>query len=187
MSKPKITAYDICSVSIFAAIITIMSQISIPMPYGVPMTLQTLAILLAGVVSGPKKGAIATGIYIFLGAAGVPVFAGFNGGLGAVFGYTGGFIMSFPVIALFAGLGALKADKWSLWTGLVAGVVTNYTCGVVYYSLYTSNSLAVSFVTCVLIFIPMDAAKVIFVGVFGKKIRSMLIKAKVSFCRRKAR
>ena len=95
-----------CHISIFAAIIAVCAQVSLPMPYGVPLTLQTFAIQLAGVVLGPKKGALAALVYITLGAVGVPVFAGFTGGMGIVLGVTGGFILSFPLLALLAGIGS---------------------------------------------------------------------------------
>ena len=178
--KPRsFPVYDLCLISIFTAIITVMAQLSIPMPYGVPMTLQTFAILLAGVVLGAKKGTIATLVYVLLGIIGVPVFAGFNGGIGIVLGYTGGFIMSFPIMALTAGVGASKNNKWWLWGGLVAGVIINYICGVVYFSFHTSNDLIVSFTTCVLLFIPTDAVKIIAVGLFGKKMKDILMKGKL--------
>ena len=90
----------------FAAVIAVLAQIAIPLPSGVPVTLQTFAVALTGVVLGAKRGSIATFVYILLGAVGVPVFSGFNGGLGAIVGKTGGFIWGFLFLAFFAGLGA---------------------------------------------------------------------------------
>ena len=159
MKSKKLSVYDLCMIGVFTAIIAVMAQIIIPMPYLVPMTLQTLGILLAGVILGPKKGMIATVIYILIGATGAPVFAGFTGGLGTIFGPTGGFILSFPVIALAAGTGAEKSNKLFLWSGLAAGVIINYTCGVIYYSIRTSSDLITSFIACVLFFIPADIMK----------------------------
>jgi len=164
---------DLCFISIFTAIIAIMAQIVIPMPYGVPMTLQTLAISLAGILLGPRRGAISALLYVLLGAVGVPVFAGFNGGLGAVFGPTGGFIMSFPVLAFAAGFGAARNNTKWLYGGIIAGIVLNYLCGVVYFSIITSNDLITSFVTCVLVFIPTDILKIITAGLIGKKVRML--------------
>jgi len=164
---------DLCFISLFTAIIAIMAQIVIPMPYGVPMTLQTLAISLSGILLGPKRGAISTLLYVLLGAVGVPVFAGFNGGLGAVFGPTGGFIMSFPVLAFAAGFGAARNNAKWLYGGIVAGIIFNYICGVFYFSIVTSNDLATSFITCVLVFIPTDILKIITAGLIGKKVRML--------------
>jgi len=173
MKARKISVNDLCMMGIFTAVIAVMSQIMIPMPYGVPMTLQTLAIPMAGIMLGSKKGTLATIIYMLVGAVGVPVFAGFAGGLGIVFGPTGGFIMSFPILAFAAGIGAEKNNKWSIWIGLVAGVIINYICGVIYFSLYTSNDLITSFTACVLLFIPTDIVKIITAGMLCTKIRRL--------------
>jgi len=165
---------------VFAAIIAVFAQIIIPLPYGVPITLQTLAIPLAGVVLGSKKGTITTILYILIGAVGVPVFAGFTGGLGVVFGPTGGFILSFPFLALAAGLGAEKDNKLWLWGAIVTGVLVNYLCGVVYFSIFTSNDLITSFMVCVLVFIPGDILKVAAVGLLGERLRRMLLQRSTS-------
>ena len=93
-TKSKIEIRDICYIAIFTAIIAVMAQISIPLPGGVPLTLQTLAVPLAGIILGAKRGTMSTIIYILLAMAGVPVLAGFSGGAGVVFGVTGGFIIS---------------------------------------------------------------------------------------------
>lgn len=92
--------------AMFAAVIAVLAQIAIPLPSGVPVTLQTFAVALTGVVLGAKLGTISTFIYILLGAVGVPVFSGFNGGLGAIVGKTGGFIWGFLFLAFFTGVGA---------------------------------------------------------------------------------
>jgi len=170
--------------AVFTAIIAVMAQIVIPMPLGVPMTLQTLAIMLTGVMLGAKKGTLVTVVYILAGALGAPVFAGFTGGLGTVFGPTGGFILSFPLLALAAGTGAEKSSKCPpnskfralcLWSGLVIGVVINYLCGVFYFSIYTSNDLVTSFTACVLYFIPTDILKIVIAGLIGVKVRRLLM------------
>jgi len=163
----------LCHIGIFAAIIAASAQIVIPMPFGVPMTLQTLAIPLAGIVLGAKNGVIATLVYVLLGAVGVPVFAGFAGGIGIVFGRTGGFIISFPFMAFAAGIGAKKGKLWlSAW--LMLGASVNYICGMLMFSSVTSNSLAASFSFVVLPFIPTTIIKIAILIAFGKPIKQML-------------
>ena len=93
----KFSVRDICYAGLFAAVIAVMAQISIPMPLGVPMTMQTFAITLAAVVLGSKLSAIATLVYLLLGAVGVPVLANFSGGIDKFVGPTGGFLISFPI------------------------------------------------------------------------------------------
>ena len=91
----KFNTRDICYIALFTAVIAVMAQISIPMPLGVPMTMQTFAITLAAVVLGAKFSTLSTFIYLLLGAVGVPVLAGFSGGLDKFVGPTGGFLFSF--------------------------------------------------------------------------------------------
>ena len=82
----------------FTAIIAVCAFISIPS--SVPFTLQTFAIFLAVLVLGGKMGSLSVFIYLCLGAIGVPIFAGFNGGIGVLLGNTGGYILGFMFIAL---------------------------------------------------------------------------------------
>jgi len=180
MKAKQIPIKDLCMMAVFTAILAVMAQIIIPMPYGVPMTLQTLAILLAGIMLGSKRGTISTLVYVLLGAVGAPVFAGFTGGLGIVFGPTGGFILSFPLLAFAAGYGAEKNNKLWLWGGIIAGVMINYLCGLIYFSIYTSNDFITSFTVCVLVFIPTDIIKILIAGLFGVKVRKLLLQRSVT-------
>ena len=170
-----LTIRDTCHIGIFAAIIAVCAQISIPMPALVPITLQTFAILLAGVVLGAKKGVLAALVYILLGAVGVPVFANFTGGPGVIFGRTGGFILSFPLMALAAGIGAQRRKLWlAVW--LVVGTAVNYFCGVMMFSFITSTGVIAALPLVVVPFLPGDAVKVVMVLVLGGVIRQALVK-----------
>src|SRR5699024_494516 len=77
--------------ALFAAIIGILAQVTIPLPL-IPITGQTLAVGLAATILGSRLGTIAMLLYIAMGAIGIPVFAQMTGGLGVIFGPTGGFI-----------------------------------------------------------------------------------------------
>ena len=112
MKKQSLHIRDLCIIGLFTAVIVIMAQIVIPMPFGVPFTMQTFAITLAGIVLGSKNGAIASIIYVMLGAIGLPVFANFTGGWQSIAGPTGGFILSFPILAYLTGLGMELRSKW---------------------------------------------------------------------------
>ena len=179
MDTKILSVRDICSIGIFTAVITVCAQLSIPMPYGVPLTLQTFAIPLAGVILGAKKGAISTLIYILLGAAGIPVFAGFTGGLGIVIGPTGGFIFSFPLMAITAGVGESKSNRVWLVFWLVLGTALNYLCGMFFFSLVMSSSLKTAFAVCVLPFIPTGIIKIALVAVCGRMIKRALAESGV--------
>ena len=101
---------DICYAGLFAAVIAVMAQISIPMPLGVPMTMQTFAIHAGCCGAGSKLSAIASLVYLALGAVGVPVLANFSGGFDKFVGPTGGFLISFPLMAYIIGLGVEHRD-----------------------------------------------------------------------------
>lgn len=144
------------------------------MPYGVPITLQTFAILLAGIVLGPRTGMLSAELYVLLGAVGVPVFAGFRGGVAVLLGPTAGFILSFPVLALAAGIGADRGNRASLGVGLAAGSIVNYLCGMIVFSLVTAKDLDTAFLACVFPFIPTDALKTAAAGMLGVKLKNIL-------------
>ena len=90
--------YDMVYIAIFAVLMAICSWISIPM--AVPFTLQTFGVFMAVGILGGKRGTFAVLIYIILGAIGVPVFAGFSGGIGVLLSSTGGYIIGFLFSAL---------------------------------------------------------------------------------------
>lgn len=101
----------------FAAVLAVLSQIQIPMPSGMPVTLQTYAVALTGFLLGSRYGTATVGIYILLGAVGLPVFTGFTGGPGKLVGTTGGFIWGFLILA--AACGGVRAGEGSEAQGIL--------------------------------------------------------------------
>ena len=89
--------------SMFTAIISVMSQIIIPIQ-PIPFSLSLLAIFLTGALLEPKYAFLSTLAYILLGAFGLPVFAGLRGGIHVLAGMTGGFIMAYPIMAFITAL-----------------------------------------------------------------------------------
>ncbi|MDR1651073.1 MAG: biotin transporter BioY [Synergistaceae bacterium] len=175
MNESRISTKDISQIGLFTALIAVMAQISIPMPLGVPMTMQTFAISLAGVMLGAKKGALSALAYALMGAVGAPVFAGFRGGLGIVLGPTGGFIISFPLMAWIIGFGSEKDGKWPLALGLFAGTAVSFIAGMIFFSAVTGRGLEAAFSACVLPFIPTSAVKALAAGTVGMKIRQKVM------------
>ena len=82
----NLSVRDLCYISVFTVFIIIASTITIPLMYGIPISLQTLAVSLCGMVLEPKKGALSAILYIMVGALGIPVFAGLRGGLAVLVG-----------------------------------------------------------------------------------------------------
>ena len=91
--------YDLVYIAVFAVVMAVCSWISIPAQ--VPFTLQTFGVFMAVGVLGGKRGTLAVLVYVLLGAVGVPVFAGFSGGIGALLGNAGGYIIGFIVAFCF--------------------------------------------------------------------------------------
>ena len=98
-AKNRASIYDLVLISISAALITVCSWISIPIG-PLPFTLQTMAILAVMLTTGGRRGTVSIIVYLAMGACGMPVFAGFKGGVTAFAGPTGGFLIGFVIAAL---------------------------------------------------------------------------------------
>ena len=142
-------ARDIALVAAFAALISASAYVgAIPIgSAGVPITLQTLAVMLAGCVLGPLRGFSAVALYLALGAVGLPVFAEHSSGIGVFTGISGGYLLSFPVAALLGGfLGKYVArDRRTraivvFACSLAASVLVIHTMGITGMKLYADVS-----------------------------------------------
>lgn len=162
MKKNQITTKEITISALFIALIAITSQISIPMHTGVPFTLQTLVIPLLAVLVGAKRGAFITSIYVFMGMIGLPVFAGGSGGMTSVFGFAGGFIISFPIMAFIAGLAKKKNNVIALLLITISTLV-NFIFGMIVFSLVAQVSLNAAFIAVVLPYIPTSIIKILII------------------------
>lgn len=173
----KATTRNIVYVGMFAAVMAVLSQVSIPMPSGVPITLQTFAMALTGVVLGWKMGVTATLVYILLGAFGVPVFTGFTGGFAKLTGYTGGFIYGFLTLTLLCGVGICMKNRI---LGIVVGVLgleICHLCGTVQYAFLSQNSFWPAFLLVSVPYQIKDVISVVLAFVLGGIIRKQLLKA----------
>jgi biotin transport system substrate-specific component len=99
------TSGDLSLIAVFAALTAAFSVLpGIPLGPGVPITLQTLAVMLTGIILGPTRGAAAVGLFLAAGLAGLPVFSGFRGGLGVLAGPSAGYLLAFLPAAFLVGL-----------------------------------------------------------------------------------
>ena len=97
---------------LMAAVICVLGPLALSIPVSpVPISLGTLAIYFVASVAGMKTGTLSVVIYILLGLAGVPVFTGFTGGVGKLFGPTGGYIIGYLFMALICGFFAAKFGR----------------------------------------------------------------------------
>lgn len=141
---------------IFAAVIAVFSQIAIPMPIGVPITLQAFAVSLCGYTLGSKRGAVSAAVYILIGAVGAPVFSSMQGGFGVLFGPAGGFIFGFIPLAALCGI---KCGR--KYAPLVFGMAGNACChiiGILWFALVSKTDAVTAFLTISLPYLAKDCA-----------------------------
>jgi biotin transport system substrate-specific component len=128
-------ATDVALVATFAALIAASTVWpGWELAGGVPITLQTFAVLLAGAVLGARRGALAVLLYLAVGAAGAPVFAERKAGIGVLFGATGGYLLAFVLAALVIGwlVERIRERGLTLTTTAIVGACTVATFVVVY-------------------------------------------------------
>ena len=173
--KSHSKTYDLVYVALFAVLIAICAWISVPTT--VPFTLQTFGIFLTVGLLGGKRGSMAVLVYILLGAAGIPVFSGFTGGIGRLLGSTGGYFVGFLASALvmWALEKVMGRKTWALAIQMVLGLIVCYAIGTVWFMVvYSGTSGAVGLMTvlgwCVIPFIIPDLIKIAMALVLTKRL-----------------
>lgn len=153
-TRRRSTPTDLALIAAFAALIAACAVVGgIPVGGGgVDITLQTFGVMLAGCVLGPVRGFLAVSLYLVLGAAGLPVFAGHTSGLGVFTGVSAGYLWSFPVAALVAGLLVRAAVAWTgrasalvIFVCAVPGMVLNHLAGVYGMKLFFDTDWSTAF------------------------------------------
>lgn len=180
MTVGKGKTYDLVYVGVFAVIMAICSWISIPT--AVPFTLQTFGVFVAVLVLGGKRGTAAVGLYILLGALGVPVFAGMTGGIGVLLGATGGYIIGFLFSALLMwAMEQLPGPKSVVQVlSMAAGLLVCYAFGTVWFmAVYLKSGETAGLMTvlgwCVIPFIIPDLLKIALAYGLSRRFRKYVI------------
>jgi len=179
--RGNITVRELAAAAVFTALIAVCSWISIPA--AVPFTMQTFAIFLAVGVLGGRIGSLAVLVYLLMGAVGLPVFAGFEGGIGYMAGPTGGYIAGFLISALAMWLieKLFGTGMITLGISMVIGLVVCYAFGTAWFiEVYSLRTGEIGLVTalgwCVIPYIVPDAIKIGLALVLTRKLRPMMIK-----------
>jgi len=153
--------------AIFTALTAVLSQITIPLQ-PVPINLALLSVYVCGALLGPKYGTFAIAAYVLAGAAGLPVFNVFTGGVGILVGKTGGYLIGYVAAALISGITAkyaAKAAKGRLKgifaaLGMTAGLLVCYALGTAWFIYVTKIGFLAALTYCVLPFLIGDALKI---------------------------
>ena len=165
--------------AVFAALTVACSQIQIPLAV-FPVNLALFSVHLCAALMKKHYAALSMTVYLLMGLVGLPVFVGFQGGAGVLFGRTGGYIIGYVASAF---LTALIVEKWgrAWWQAalaIVVGVAACYALGTAWYMALTKSPLWLSLSYCVFPFLPGDIVKlalaIALAGRLEKPLRSVL-------------
>ena len=173
------SVHRLTRIAIMAAVTAVLAPLSIPVGE-VPVSAATLAVMLGGLVLGKTEGAASAAVYLLLGAAGIPVFAGYTGGLSILLGVTGGYLLCYPVLAWICGrLDELLEKKgmavsFAMITAMAAGTAVLYACGTVWFVILTRMQFTAALAVCVIPFLPGDLLKMAVCVLIVPQIRKAL-------------
>jgi len=173
---------NMINIAFFAAIIGVLAQVTIPLPF-IPITGQTLAIGLAATILGSRLGTFSVLLYVLIGIAGVPVFSQMSAGLGVVLGPTGGFIIGFIPTAFFTGY-ILEKSSFTYKNAIIAnivGMIITLTFGTVWYKFVMDVTWVGAFTTAFTPFIIVGIIKAVLASWVGIIVRERLISANLIY------
>ena len=161
--------------ALFAALTVVCAQIQIPIQ-PVAMSMALLAVHLTAALLTPAQAAAVTGVYLLMGALGLPVFTGFRGGFAVLMDRTGGYIAGYVLCAWLTGTMIRRAGRsWGCMTlAMAAGTLACYALGTVWFMLLTSVPLWTALTLCVIPFIPGDAAKILLAAALARRLERPL-------------
>ncbi len=175
----KLTTRQITNISIGVALLVICSYIIIPMPIGVPMSLQTFGIFFISLFFNKKLALYTIICYIFIGIIGMPVFSGGTSGIGIIFSYTGGFILGFIPATYF--INVFKSNN--IYINFILLVIANiiiYICGVIVFMLTLSTTLLDTLYATVFPFIFTDILKIVLALFLENKIKKVIYNEEIN-------
>ncbi|WP_100331263.1 biotin transporter BioY [Bacillus xiapuensis] len=180
MNEQRDQLTQMLTAALFAAIIGILAQVTIPLPL-VPITGQTLAVGLAATILGSRYGALSALIYMLIGAAGVPVFSQLSAGMGVMAGPTGGYIVSFILSAYVIGLYIEKtaATVTQAFIANLIGMLVNLAIGTAWLKFAADLSWTKAFIGGFAPFIIGGIIKAFLAAWIGIIVRKRLISARL--------
>lgn len=157
--------------ALFAALLCVFSQLSIPLPGGVPINLALLAVYLCALLMPLKLCLFSIGAFLLLGVLGAPVFAGFRGGPSVLFGKTGGYLMGYLLCGGAVSLLAPRARSFAArCLIMLLGLFLCYAFGTAWFVKVSGLTLPVSLGYCVYPFLPGDAVKILAAALLAPRL-----------------
>ena len=165
LAAPRIAWRTVGGIVLATAVVAICAHISVPLGFTpVPVTMQSFAVILLGLLFGPGPAFACLALYLMEGAMGLPVFTPHGpGGMAQLLGPTGGYLLSYPFAAALASLLYRRGGR-RLWAAIGGGAVSSLlilACGFTWLGLVTHMQPGVLFAQSVAPFLPGDAVKVL--------------------------
>jgi biotin transport system substrate-specific component len=167
---------DLAYIALFAAITAVLGMVPAIQVGPVPITAQTLGVMLAGAILGARRGFLSQLLFLVLVAVGLPVLPGGGGGLAVFAGVTGGYLVGWPIGAFVVGLlterfWARYNVAWGVVANVVGGMVVVYAIGVPWLALAADLSLKAAIVSGALPFLVGDLIKAVVAAVIAVQVR----------------
>ncbi|TDM14180.1 biotin transporter BioY [Macrococcus bovicus] len=169
---------DLVIIAMFTALIAVLGLLpAINLGIGVPFTFQNLGYILAGCLLGSKRGGLSVLLFVILIALGLPLLSGGHGGFGLFFGPTGGYILSFPLVAYLIGLLTERQFQnlniWQIFliNGLIGAVLCNLIGGI--FMAFNLHMPIIKALKTVIVFIPGDLIKGLIAAILAVRLRNI--------------
>ena len=178
MAVPRSTSRDLALIATFAGVVAALGLVPafVPPGFTVPVTAQSLGVMLAGAVLGARRGFLSVALLLVLVAVGLPLLAGPRGGLGVFATPSVGFLLCWPVAAFVVGWltergGAPYRLAWGIMANVIGGIVVLYAAGIVGIALVAGISIQAAVVST-WIFIPGDLVKVVVAALVARGVHA---------------
>jgi len=178
MTRPRTTSRDLALVATFTGVVAALGLVPAFLPPGltVPITAQSMGVMLAGAVLGARRGFLSLVLLLVLVAVGLPLLAGPRGGLGVFAGPSVGFLLGYPVAAYVVGWltergGAPYRLVWGVVANVLGGIVVLYVCGIAGLALVTGLSVQAAALSS-WVFVPGDLVKAVLAAVVARGVHA---------------
>ena len=162
---------DLTRIALMTAVLCILAPISIPVST-VALTMATFALYLMAYILKPKQALAAVGLYLLLGAAGLPVFSGYMAGISRFAAPGGGYLIGYLFLAGISGWFVQKYSSAALQLfGMFLGTLVMYVLGTFWLAFSTGISFFAALPAGMLVFLPLDMVKIILAFYIGRKIQ----------------
>ena len=167
---------DLTRIALMTAILCILAPISLPLPVSsVALTLATFALYLMAYILKPKQAVIAVGMYLLLGAAGLPVFSGYMAGISRFAAPGGGYLLGYLFLVGISGWFVHRFSALSLLLlGMFLGTLVMYLLGTLWMAYVTGIPFLAALPAGMLVFLPLDILKILFSAYIGRKIQKQI-------------